>query len=122
MAKSHWTEIKDIILSQGAADAKKLDPHEVKTAEWVRLKCQFGCGGYGSCLTCPPNSPTPAQTRRLLTETADAVAGFCEVYPGTERRNADRGPELRVLADQRWHQIQATRRDMAALLTELGGL
>jgi predicted metal-binding protein len=66
MAQSRWKEIKDIILSQGAADARKLDPHEVRTGEWVRLKCQFGCGGYGSCLTCPPRSPTPEQTRRVL--------------------------------------------------------
>ena len=36
------------------------------TAEWVRLKCQDGCGGYGGCLTCPPHSPTPDQTRKVL--------------------------------------------------------
>jgi predicted metal-binding protein len=47
-------------------DAKIVDAASVKTAEWVRLKCQYGCGGYGRCLTCPPYSPTPRQTQRML--------------------------------------------------------
>jgi len=36
----------------------------------VLLPCseQFGCGGYGRCLTCPPHSPTPERTRRMLDE------------------------------------------------------
>jgi predicted metal-binding protein len=40
----------------------------VVTAAWVRLKCQFGCGGYGQRLTCPPHSPTPEQTQAALDE------------------------------------------------------
>jgi predicted metal-binding protein len=30
------------------------------------MKCQFGCGGFGSSLCCPPHTPTPAQTRTLV--------------------------------------------------------
>lgn len=43
------------------------------TAEWVRLKCQFGCGGYGRRLTCPPYSPTPERTRAVLDEYGVAI-------------------------------------------------
>ncbi|MFQ6096657.1 MAG: DUF2284 domain-containing protein, partial [Armatimonadota bacterium] len=50
----------------GAQGAKVISPNEVFCAEWVRLKCQFGCGGYGRSLMCPPHSPTPEQTRRVL--------------------------------------------------------
>ena len=50
----------------GAESAKIIRPDSVVTAAWVRLKCQYGCGGYGGCLTCPPNSPTPEQTRAVL--------------------------------------------------------
>jgi len=50
----------------GAVEAKIVDPRKVPTGEWVRWKCRYGCGGYGSSLTCPPRSPEPAQTRRLL--------------------------------------------------------
>jgi len=50
----------------GAADAKVIDPASVVTAGWVRLKCQYGCGGYNSNLCCPPHSPTPDETRKVL--------------------------------------------------------
>ncbi len=50
----------------GAKEAKIISAKSVVTAGWVRLKCQFGCDGYGKALTCPPNSPTPEQTRKVL--------------------------------------------------------
>ncbi len=50
----------------GVLDAKIVSPAEVVTAAWVRLKCQYGCGGYGQCLVCPPYTPTPEQMRRVL--------------------------------------------------------
>ena len=50
----------------GAVEAKVIPAKSIVAAEWVRLKCQFGCDGYGQCLTCPPHSPTPEQTRRML--------------------------------------------------------
>lgn len=50
----------------GAIEAKVISPAKVVTAAWVRLKCQYGCGGYGGCLTCPPHSPTPSETRQVL--------------------------------------------------------
>jgi predicted metal-binding protein len=49
------------------ADAAQIIPtDQVVVAEWVRLKCQYGCGAYGSRLTCPPHSPPPEGTRRVL--------------------------------------------------------
>jgi len=50
----------------GAKDAKVIHVKTIVAAEWVRLKCKFGCDGYGQSLTCPPNSPTPDETRRAL--------------------------------------------------------
>jgi len=50
----------------GAIEAKEIRVDTVVTAAWVRLKCQYGCGGYGNCLTCPPYSPTPEETARVL--------------------------------------------------------
>lgn len=51
----------------GAKNAKIIPAKSVATAEWVRLKCQFGCGVYGSTLVCPPNSPRPEETESMLT-------------------------------------------------------
>ena len=50
----------------GARDAKRISADTIVTAPWVRLKCQYGCGVYGQCLTCPPHSPTPRQTADML--------------------------------------------------------
>jgi predicted metal-binding protein len=50
----------------GAAGAVIIKPSDVETAAWVRLKCQFGCDGYGQCLVCPPYTPTPEQMRGVL--------------------------------------------------------
>ena len=50
----------------GVKDARIIPPSEVETAAWVRLKCQFGCDGYGQCLVCPPFTPTPEQMRKVL--------------------------------------------------------
>ena len=52
----------------GALEGKVISPQNVFTAEWVQRKCQYGCDGFGKHLTCPPYSPTPQETRRLLDE------------------------------------------------------
>ena len=53
-------------LKTGVQEARIIDVDTVVVADWVRAKCQFGCGGYGGCLTCPPYSPTPQETRAML--------------------------------------------------------
>jgi len=57
----------------GAKSGKIIPASCVRTAEWVRLKCMFGCGGYGQALTCPPRSPTSEQTRKMLGEYSRAL-------------------------------------------------
>ncbi len=50
----------------GVKDIRIISPSDVVTAAWVRLKCQFGCDGYGHCLVCPPFTPTPEHMRVVL--------------------------------------------------------
>jgi len=57
----------------GARDAKVIPTAKVYTGGWVRLKCRFGCGGWGGRLTCPPNSPTPKETAKVLKEYRRAI-------------------------------------------------
>jgi len=57
----------------GAIDARAISVATVITAPWVRLKCQYGCDGYGECLTCPPYSPTPEKTREVLDNYKKAI-------------------------------------------------
>jgi predicted metal-binding protein len=50
----------------GIHDAIAIQTSEVFTAPWVRMKCQFGCAGYGKTLCCPPHTPTPDEMRKIL--------------------------------------------------------
>jgi len=61
-------ELRDMALKSGACAFVKVHPSRIMTAQWVRLKCQYGCKNYGTRLTCPPYSPTPDETRRVLDE------------------------------------------------------
>ena len=50
----------------GARGARLIRAASVATAPWVRLKCQYGCDGYASSLCCPPRTPAPEETRRVI--------------------------------------------------------
>ena len=63
----------------GATHAKQIQPDSVVTAPWVRLKCQFGCPGYGRGYCCPPHTPTPDQTREVLDAYQRAILFHIEV-------------------------------------------
>jgi len=79
-------EICDRAVELGAVGAKPISPRDVVVRDWVRLKCQFGCGGYGQCLTCPPYSPTPEKTRKVLSEYSQAIlVRFEPPEPDTHR-------------------------------------
>jgi predicted metal-binding protein len=56
----------DYALQSGASSVIQIHPSSVVTAPWVRLKCQFGCGGYNYGYCCPPHTPTAEETRRIL--------------------------------------------------------
>jgi predicted metal-binding protein len=62
-----------LALESGAAEARLVPAGHIVTAEWVRLKCQFGCSGYNKRLCCPPYTPTPEATRRVLAEYRHAL-------------------------------------------------
>lgn len=66
MAKKSLDFLCKLGLKLGARDCKIINVSTVKIAAWVRNKCQFGCSGFGSSLTCPPYSPTPEQTQKVL--------------------------------------------------------
>ncbi len=66
-------ELCEIAVKLGAAEAKVINASDVVVRDWVRLKCQYGCDGYGKCLTCPPYSPNPEQMRRILSGYSSAM-------------------------------------------------
>ena len=70
-------------LKLGAGEAKIIKASSIKTGAWVRNKCQFGCSGFGESLTCPPYSPTPEETQKVLDFYKKAILIHCQ--SGTKR-------------------------------------
>jgi len=64
----------DVIFKEkGYRDYKWIDPQKIIVAQWVRMKCQFGCGEYGRAAACPPNTASVADCERFFSEYSDAV-------------------------------------------------
>ena len=76
---SPFTIFVDRACELGAIEAKVIRADSVVTAAWVRLKCQFGCGGWGSSLCCPPHTPTAEETVKIIASYTQALLVHCEV-------------------------------------------
>jgi len=63
---------------------KIIDPASVVTAPWVRFKCLFGCP-YKHRYSCPPHTPTPAETREVLDSYRRAILFHREEPAAKER-------------------------------------
>jgi predicted metal-binding protein len=81
-------------LTRGATFSKVIPASKIVTSEWVRLKCQFGCDAYGSRRTCPPLSPTPSLTRRMLKDFSGAIFVALRVPSGEVERKLRRKGRL----------------------------
>ena len=66
-------KIESLITENGCKDFKWIDPQEIIVAQWVRMKCMFGCGEYGRGASCPPNTPSVSDCERFFGEYGDAV-------------------------------------------------
>ncbi len=71
-------------IQAGATDAKVIHPSTVVTAPWVRFKCLFGCP-YKHRYSCPPHTPTPAETQALLDSYRRAILFHVEAPYSKER-------------------------------------
>jgi predicted metal-binding protein len=60
---SQWA---DIAIADGFRRAVPIPVEKIATAPWVRLKCRYGCEGFGKNLQCPPNGRDDLETERLL--------------------------------------------------------
>jgi predicted metal-binding protein len=66
-------ELEELFGKHGYPDFKWIDPRQIVVAQWVRLKCQFGCQEYGCNASCPPNVPTVSECSRFFGEYGKAA-------------------------------------------------
>jgi predicted metal-binding protein len=79
--------LDNLIRKQGYRDYQWIDPQRIIVSQWVRMKCRFGCGEYGRCGACPPNTPSVPECEQFFSEYSDAVILHFE---GTMKKPEDR--------------------------------
>lgn len=67
------TQLQKIFNDNGFSDYRWIDPAEMVVAQWVRMKCMFGCDSYGRNASCPPNTPSVDECRKFFKEFRLAV-------------------------------------------------
>jgi len=80
--------LERIFAEHGFDDFKWFDPRDVVVAQWVRMKCLFGCVEYSKTGTCPPHTPSVAECERFFKEyKTGAVFHFEKAVPKPEDRH-----------------------------------
>jgi len=60
-------QIESYLSEFGFSDYQWINPADVVVAQWVRVKCTFGCSDYGLG-SCPPNTPSVQECREFFSE------------------------------------------------------
>ncbi len=58
--------LEKIALENGANSVSLVSVNDIFVEEWTRQKCKYGCSMYGKNFMCPPYSPAPLETRKVL--------------------------------------------------------
>ena len=73
MATIDKEKLEHIFNEHGFNDFRWLLAKDIKVAQWVRMKCIYGCDGYGQSVACPPNCPPVAECERFIREYSETV-------------------------------------------------
>ena len=71
--KRQYAALEAMFIDQGFSSFKWIDPEQIVVAQWVRMKCMFGCPNYGRKAACPPQTPSVADCKQFFKEYSDAV-------------------------------------------------
>lgn len=80
--------LEAVFAKHGYTDFKWIDPKDIVVAQWVRMKCMFGCGEFGRNASCPPNVPSVPECRQFFEGyTRAAVFHFAKTVDAPEDRH-----------------------------------
>lgn len=95
-------QIEKIVQGGGYDDFRWIDPQQIVVAQWVQMKCRYGCGSYGKCASCPPNVPSIEENRAFFAEYRQAlVLRFHAQVVAEERQQWSRQINLDLLKLER---------------------
>ena len=97
--KGLYEKYRTMALRPPVHTASIIDVDRVVVADWVRLKCQYGCGAYGNRLTCPPYSPTPEEMKKILSGYSKALFYVFDFQGNYAKHRAQRRTMRKHLAE-----------------------
>jgi len=89
-------ELESLFEKHGYTDFKWIEPRDIVVAQWVRLKCAFGCWEYGRNAACPPNVPSVEECRQFFREYSTAAVFH---FQGSLKHPEDRHEWSREIND-----------------------
>ncbi len=66
-------DISEKAKNYGIETIKPFSVEEFELAEWVGLKCRYGCSQFGTNWSCPPATPEFSQARTIISEYSVAL-------------------------------------------------
>ena len=70
---SEHKRLEEIFTKHSFMDFRWVDAQKIVIAQWVRMKCMFGCTEYGKSASCPPNVPSVAECERFFRDYTEAA-------------------------------------------------
>lgn len=68
-----YPDLEQIFNKLGFDNFRWIKTSDIVVAQWVRMKCLYGCGSYGKKGSCPPNTPPMEECRQFFNEYETAV-------------------------------------------------
>ncbi len=65
--------LEALFRESGLDDYRWITGQDIQVAQWVRMKCMYGCNSFGKSSACPPNVPTVGECERFFSEYSRAV-------------------------------------------------
>jgi predicted metal-binding protein len=83
------TALETLFAAHGYGDYRWLDPAKIVVAQWVRMKCTFGCTEYGHSACCPPSTPSVDECRQFFRDYSSVIIfHFPQAVDSPEDRHA----------------------------------
>jgi len=81
-------QLDNVYRSNSYNDYKWIDPKLIVVAQWVRMKCMYGCAEYGRNASCPPNVPSIFESERFFKDYEKAtVFHFQKAFKNPDDRH-----------------------------------
>jgi predicted metal-binding protein len=82
--------LESLFAKYGFVDFKWISPKDIIVAQWVRMKCIFGCPNYGKNACCPPgNVPSIPECRAFFQEYgAGVIFHIAKYFDSPQDRHA----------------------------------